>query len=76
MKEISEYLYQNNNWLMSRKEISKFLKLSERTISTMMAVDDLPYLRVRGRVLFDPVKVKKFMSRYEVNSDTSKWIDF
>lgn len=76
MKTFSENLYKNKEWLMNKKEISKFVKLSERTISTLIAVDDFPHLRVKGRILFDPFKVMEFMKRYEVNGETSKWDNF
>lgn len=49
---------------LNREQIAKRLGLSLRTVATMMAARQLPFVRLRGRVLFDPVAVDAHIAKH------------
>ncbi len=49
--------------LVKRPVLAESISQSERTISTLQKARLIPYVRVRGSVLFDPVEVVAELKR-------------
>lgn len=54
--------------LLNRKQIAKFIGVSERTISNMVRQRRIPVIKFGRSVRFDPVSVRKAMSKYEIEA--------
>ena len=51
---------------LSRRDAAKRIGVSLRTLDTLIAEGEIPYLRVRGRVLFDPTDLRSFLDKCRV----------
>lgn len=52
--------------LLNRKQIAKFIGVSERTISNMVRQRRIPVIKFGRSVRFDPVRVRKALDKYEI----------
>jgi excisionase family DNA binding protein len=54
--------------LFNRREIADYIGVSERTISNMMRQRRIPVIKIGKTVRFDPLKVRKALEKYEIDS--------
>ena len=54
--------------LFNRRQIADYIGVSERTISNMMRQRRIPVIKIGKTVRFDPLKVRKALERYEIDS--------
>ena len=54
--------------LFNRREIADYIGVSERTISNMMRQRRIPVIKIGKTVRFDPLKVRKALEKYEIES--------
>jgi excisionase family DNA binding protein len=54
--------------LFNRREIADYIGVSERTISNMMRQRRIPVIKIGKTVRFDPIKVRKALEKYEIES--------
>ena len=54
--------------LYNRREIADYIGVSERTISNMMRQRRIPVIKIGKTVRFDPLKVRKALEKYEIES--------
>ena len=52
--------------LFNRKQIAKFIGVSERTISNMVRRRQIPMIKFGRNVRFDPVRVRKALEKFEI----------
>ena len=52
--------------LLNRKQITKFIGVSERTISNMVRRRQIPVIKFGRSVRFDSVRVRKALGKYEI----------
>ena len=52
----------------NRKQLADYLMVSERTISNMVRQRRIPVIKFGRSVRFDPVRVRKAMSKYEIEA--------
>ena len=52
--------------LLNRKQIAKFIGVSERTISNMVRQRRIPVIKFGRSVRFDPVRVRKALDKFEI----------
>ena len=52
--------------LLNRKQIAKFIGVSQRTISNMVRRRQIPMIKFGRSVRFDPVRVRKALEKYEI----------
>ena len=52
--------------LFNRKQIAKFIGVSERTISNMVRRRQIPVIKFGRNVRFDPVRVRKALEKFEI----------
>ena len=50
--------------LMGRKEMARYLSISERKLSTMMTNREIPYIKIGRSVRFNLVDVKDALQRF------------
>lgn len=50
--------------LLSRKEMARYLSISERKLSTMMTNREIPYIKIGRSVRFNLVDVKDALQRF------------
>ena len=51
---------------VNKEELQNILKLSSATIYRMMKDNDLPYIKVRHKLLFDVNHIVEYLSKHEV----------
>ena len=66
LPKCSKVLTQGN--LFNRGEIADYIGVSERTISNMMRQRRIPVIKIGKTVRFDPLKVRKALEKYEIES--------
>jgi excisionase family DNA binding protein len=54
--------------LFTRKQIADYIGVSERTVSNMMRQRRIPVIKIGKTVRFDPLKVRKALEKYEIDS--------
>jgi excisionase family DNA binding protein len=54
--------------LITIKDVCKMLSVSERTARTMVTKGEIPFIRVRRQLRFDPEKVLRVFSPSKSNS--------
>ena len=54
--------------LFNRREIADYIGVCERTVSNMMAKRVIPIIKIGKSVRFDPIKVRKALEKYEIES--------
>lgn len=54
--------------LFNRREIADYIGVCERTISNMMTKRVIPVIKIGKSVRFDPIKVRKALEKYEIES--------
>jgi excisionase family DNA binding protein len=54
--------------LFNRREIADYIGVSERTVSNMMRQRRIPVIKIGKTVRFDPLKVRKALEKYEIES--------
>ena len=52
--------------LLNRKQIARFIGVSERTIGNMIRMRRIPIIKWGRNVRFDPVKVLRALNKYEI----------
>ena len=52
--------------LLNRKQIARFIGVSERTIGNMIRMRRIPIIKWGRNVRFDPVKVLGALNKYEI----------
>ncbi|MBT3636019.1 MAG: helix-turn-helix domain-containing protein [Opitutae bacterium] len=52
--------------MLNRKQIAKFIGVSERTISNMVRQRRIPVIKFGRSVRFDPVRVRKALDKFEI----------
>ena len=59
---------ETNNSLSDKKELAKFLKLSEKTVSKKVATGEWPHIRICNRIRFTVAQVNQIleMNRQDV----------
>ena len=50
------------------RELAEYLRISERTLSNWRTQRRIPFVKIKGRVLFNLESVEKALEPYEVNS--------
>jgi len=58
---------QVNEGLFNRSQMARYLGISERKLSTMVSLRQIPVIRLGKCVRFDPVKVRVALSKYEID---------
>ena len=53
---------------MNRREMARFLGISERKLSTMVSRREIPVIKLGRSVRFDPIKVKKALKRLTIDA--------
>lgn len=56
---------------LSRRDAARQLNVSLRTLDTLTSEGALPYIRIRGRVLFAPEDLRKFLAKCRVGLQNS-----
>jgi excisionase family DNA binding protein len=54
--------------LFNRREIADYIGVCERTVSNMMTKRVIPVIKIGKSVRFDPIKVRKALEKYEIES--------
>ena len=54
--------------LFNRREIADYIGVCEGTISNMMTKRVIPVIKIGKSVRFDPIKVRKALEKYEIES--------
>ena len=52
--------------LFNRKQIAKFLEVSQKTISNMVSQRRIPVTKFERSVRFDPIMVRKALDKYQI----------
>ena len=53
---------------MNRREMARFLGISERKLSTMVSRREIPVIKLGRSVRFDPIEVKKALKRLTIDA--------
>jgi excisionase family DNA binding protein len=64
----SSYRKLTQGSLFNRREIADYIGVSERTVSNMMRQRRIPVIKIGKTVRFDPLKVRKALEKYEIES--------
>ena len=70
MQENKNELFPNEtqSGLFTRKQTADYLGVCERTVSNLMIKRVIPVIKIGKNVRFDPVKVRKALEKYEIDS--------
>jgi excisionase family DNA binding protein len=56
----------NEPLLLTPKEAAKAMKISERTLRTLKATGQIPFVRIRAAVRFDPADLRAWIERQKI----------
>lgn len=61
-----EQAAQADNKLLNYREVTALLRVSKRTVVTLVTRKQIPHLRIGKRVLFDPVTLRGWIAAQQI----------